>query len=78
MIESRARKQLATTAARAKVQGVVPKDGKQLTRVKSLMSASDAAQSVKARHQAVAKASVCAPSIPIEQPIEDNAYEREG
>lgn len=41
-------------------------------------SARDAVLSVNARHQAAAKAREYEPSIPIEQPIEDNTYEMEG
>ncbi len=42
------------------------------------MSARDAAQSVKARHQAASRARDYMPSIPIEQPVEDNICEMEG
>ncbi|WP_216363315.1 hypothetical protein, partial [Arthrobacter sp. Hiyo1] len=41
-------------------------------------SARDAVLSVKARHQAAAKAREYEPSIPIEQPAENNSYEKEG
>ncbi|BAS11887.1 hypothetical protein AHiyo8_01900 [Arthrobacter sp. Hiyo8] len=33
---------------------------------------------MKARHQAAAKAREYEPSIPIEQPAENNSYEKEG